>query len=1003
MVKGVPVGDFRGEETLRQHRALLLAAEAIGWLHMTGKAHPDFLRRHGGLAPRYDYQKWHERENPQFPWDNLFQWVPGSFGLVSWPKSTYFIEKHTGRNSGLLGLFQAAHGIVSGIEKNLPEKASQYLRQDATHMWLCSAFGYPTRNLLVDPPETLSEQGWSRLLREIARILSELRELGSKKVADPDLWWAWRQAAIGPSSGLRTTFTSTLAETRLPNNDVTLWDQSYVAAALFKSAVAGAVLEGSTFPWSDGAIKQNTRWRLLTIGIGANHYEARAVRIGDWTGARLAIDEIFEKVRRLIEVDLAVGAVLYADSATQVFSFPSERSAQSGPLSVAAWKEFLQAEIDTYAQEAGLETPPYCEISLPSRSLVPMTREVRDADDVLAVPLHRAWSIPAEPNSARQKGHVCPVCLVRRSLDTSDKQRPCEPCRKRRTHRLDAWIEGKLGRDTIWIDEVADSNDRVALITMDLDIEPWLDAGRLDALRTQSVSEWRRHNPFVGGCANPIDPYRPFEGLVGYVKTKLAANFDKSDPVLTSLQEGYQHESDWKPFYEKIVEDRADAPSWDKVRDDPELCARWLVHQLFRKLASPGRVYRFWRQAEEFFSDRLAEFREIASADANRRRVRRLVLKPDAATKSKGWEDRELYNGQWRDAPFVLLYRKEIDGFLTACNLARLLAADESADAFKNVDINVRSDEDRDLLLRVEKIEDAAGSLGVYHPVIPLEISPLRFRLLVPLKAASKCVERAIETWNDQFARVRDRLPLRIGIIAFPRMLPFQAVIETARSVEDQLRAVGSETLRVANVDVRDGVAAFRFTRADGGQEVRTVPFLLRDGRLDAFYVYSAVEDSKARSASDFQHPGGQVYRHPMDLRPGDRVRVHPARVATIFLDSTGKRFEEVRVRPVSDWLQMRAVWHLVERTVPSLTAVRGAWGELCARRETWRDPNGGSSASAEEAWCDLVRAILSKRWEVSGAALDALVEAARSGILALSLEWHLSALKERFTETTNV
>src|SRR5690606_25072269 len=132
-----------------------------------------------------------------------------------------------------------------------------------------------------------------------------------------------------------------------PNNEVTLWDQTYVAAALFKSAVAGAVLEGGAFPWAWKAIAQrlqiglttktgkakdwndldskeraavsrylktHTRWRLLTVGIGMDHYEARTVRIGDWIGARADLDAFFDQVCRLVEVDLAIGSLLFRDA-----------------------------------------------------------------------------------------------------------------------------------------------------------------------------------------------------------------------------------------------------------------------------------------------------------------------------------------------------------------------------------------------------------------------------------------------------------------------------------------------------------------------------------------------------------------------------------------------------------------------------------------------------------------------------------------------------------------
>ena len=302
-------------DRLREHRPLLLACEAIGWLHMAGKARIDFLQMHGGQENGYDYKAWGDQEN----WDNPLQWVEDKFKLdeEAWPETlTAFITEHAERSSksGLVSLLQAGHAMASGIEKNLPADTSKYLGQDVTHMWMSSAFGTPVRNLLADPPEALTEAGWKRLLEQIKTLLINLEVLANlpeagwkhlisqikklledlKALANPperlteadwkqlleqsktllieyealgnltvpdaaddlDDWWNWREGVVGPDGWLRRAFTSTLAETRLPNNDVTLFDQSYVAAALFKSAVAGAVLEGSKFPWSGKGLKQ---------------------------------------------------------------------------------------------------------------------------------------------------------------------------------------------------------------------------------------------------------------------------------------------------------------------------------------------------------------------------------------------------------------------------------------------------------------------------------------------------------------------------------------------------------------------------------------------------------------------------------------------------------------------------------------------------------------------------------------------------------------------------
>jgi hypothetical protein len=443
---------FAPAETLReQHRPLLLAMEAIGWFHMAGKARSEFLRYHGGDRVDYRYEKWHDYETPPFPWDDLLGWVGDRFKSKvpsnAWPGSfKEFTEKHKEKDPGLLGLLQASHGIVSGVEKNLPRATSEYLDQSVPHMWLSSPWGYPKRNLLVDPPEVLTPNGWKQVVSEIRRILEELKNLGTQDVQDVGAWWRWREKAIGPDSFIRGAFLSTLAETRLPNNDVTLWDQSYVAAALFKSAVAGALLN-SGFPWGDGQIKQKTRWRLLTVAIGTEHYEARAVKIGDWTGMQAALERFFEEVRRLIEVDLAVGSLLYRDSSAAVFSFPGEREDENVPapwLREREWKEWLREQIDEIAERLNLETPPAVRLSQPTRSLVPMVRERAEAVKSTMVPVHRAWSICWKiPEESR--GHVCPVCGVRRNGDPTSKGKPCAVC------GLVAIIGATTGSPAAWV------------------------------------------------------------------------------------------------------------------------------------------------------------------------------------------------------------------------------------------------------------------------------------------------------------------------------------------------------------------------------------------------------------------------------------------------------------------------------------------------------------------------------------------------------------------------
>ena len=1010
---------FRPAETLRQHRPLLLAMEAIGWFHMAGKARVEFLRGHGGEENKYNERKWHTFENPPFPWDSLLQWVRQQYGSKipndAWPGTfAAFTEEHAGQKPGLLGLLQAGHGIVSGIEKNVPKATSKYLNQTIAHMWLSSPWGHPKRNLLADPPEILSPDGWHHLVQEIRRVLEQLRILGTRHEQDVAPYREWRDRAIGQDSYIRRAFLSTLAETRVPNNDVTLWDQSYVAAALFKSAVAGALLNRS-FPWKDKKIKANTRWRLLTIGIGTEHYEARAVKIGDWTGTRGVIDQFFRQVAQLVEVDLAAGSLLYRDDSVAVFSFPGERfdeeererkkrntkdfkfDEHNFASWLEGWTKWLQEQVDQLASNFDLETPPCVLLSSPTRSVVPMVEQWRKAQNTLAVPVHRSWNvrwlIPSE-----SRGHVCPVCRVRLNGDPTDKGIPCTVCRRRRHRRRDAWLQGQLGQDTIWFEEVADRNGRLALLTFSLDLFEWLNGNRVDSLRAQAIPEWIRFNPVLGSTANPLDIQSPYQSLKSYIQSKLNG-YNKKDPVLTNLQDGYRHEDNWKSFFRKVVEDRTQAPDWASLNQQER--AAWLTHQLFRKLPSPGRVYRFWREAEEFFADLLREFRQITARCDNSWRIRRVLVIPkeEQNSKKQHWKNRQVYTSTFQGASLSLLYLKELDGFVTVSNLASVGQAASHRNCLQGQTLSLQEEDSKNTnavqiqVNSVAELPSPYGHLNVYHPLIPLELSPQRFRVIVPLEAASECVAQAVAWWRERFARVWDRLPLHVGVVGFPRMVPYQAVVEAARNLEDALTGT-EETWQVEQVEQVAGVVALRLRRGDGRHTMRVVPVTLPDGRPDVFYPYVAVEDRQVRFPRDFQHPSGQVYRHVADLQVGDCFKVNPARVKTLFMDTTAPRFDTTPPHYLEEWERMCEAWTLARRAAPSQTALQRLRSQLARLEKDWQSPHGRLEASPD-LWRDTLRALLAHHLETKGGTLEALTEASVQGNLQWALDWHMSALKE--------
>lgn len=973
---------------LRDHRLELLQCETIGWLHMAGKAHPDFLndQQAGGSTSgsgQWDELRWasnlYSRFEPQL-----------TIGTETISPQKLFEEHRKNGGYGILGLLQAAHAMASGVEKNKP---ADYQKQPSGHCWLTSAFGHPVQNLLDRPPAILAPGAWAKLEKRIGELFDALAAR-KKDPADLAAWLDWRDRAVGPSGWIRSAFTSTLAETRVPSNDVTLWDQSFIAAALFKSAVAGAVLSGNAFEWSGN--KANTRWRVLTVGFGTEHYETRAVRIGDWTGTREMIAAFFDEVCKFLEVDLAVGSCVYRDELTLSFTFPGQRLDCKGSVDdkvAENLRVLIEARIDEMAQSYAFETPPLVRLALSTRSFIAMSHELAKARDVLEVPVHRAWSITKDDSKGK---HVCPVSLVRTGEPSNTqgerKQDVSKTCYNRRTGRRATWERN--GGDTIWISEVADENDRVAHLTFSLGLEGWLDGKHVDSLRTQSVVECCPHNKELSviDADTPGDSLRThIESFVKAPRTTTSGKLD--DSVLKTLNDGFSKESDIQVFFQKIVEDRSDAPNWSSLDDG--LRAAWLTHQLFRKNASPGRIHRFWRATQTFFAEALEEFRQLISVSGGTR-TQRLCVKLSGDT--NGLRLGEVYTGRLPSAPsapFELLHRES--DFVTVCNLARVLRPDGDAAQLKGTQFEATADDGQRRCFTIESVEPAEGVLACYRPLIVLEENPERFRILVPLEAEAACVGHVVTKWRKEMARVWDRLPLRVGVIGFPRKTPFQAVIEATRNVEDDLEGPREkEQWRVRQVEASPGAARLSFERPDKTLEIVEVPTKLADGGADVYYPNLAVVGAE-RKPHDFTAPRTEgspvVYRWAPELKPGDEVLVEPSRFASVFLDTTARRFEPVQVHPLSDWAKQQTIWEQVRSAATSLTAARVVEQSLRDARERWTDVDG---AIDESVWSDWVRAVLANEWNLSDHELEDLEQAARDGTLERVLDWYLHVLKHK-------
>lgn len=287
---------------------------------------------------------------------------------------------------------------------------------------------------------------------------------------------------------LQNAFGQALGETRRPENEVTLWDWSSVVAALYKSAIAGALLGHQPQP-------PDLRWRLLSVRVNRFAFLESVTRIADLEARENLLNNALEHVRILLEETFPLATRLYSGVNDDIYIVPNlpnllEFTDTSGkPLEQIIQDEFAKgtAKGDAMLAVEG-EILPVVKLDQlawwgqspdrdPARDEIPPIAKVLE-EKFLAYPdpikVTNWWHKPAQ--------EVCPICCLR---PMEEKQEACVHCMNRRQSRVQVWQNNP--RQTIWIDEIADHNNQMALIVGKFGLDDWLSGELVQTLLVKAV------------------------------------------------------------------------------------------------------------------------------------------------------------------------------------------------------------------------------------------------------------------------------------------------------------------------------------------------------------------------------------------------------------------------------------------------------------------------------------------------------------------------------------
>lgn len=498
-------------QILAQHRQDILLAEVAALLHDVGKFTDLHVKHHAVNGSR----KWSNDDAYKAIVDN-----PGSVIRLSEvaanikkpdilnnvlnagsPKAADFLPAGLKSNlqSSSITLFGQSYSLAELILLGTPGFATYKQREQlllGKDGWLPAVLGLCHNVAHVDKEEPMEgKQSLPNVLASNAFGYEQQTFVIGNRVKSLDA--RLKKFVFNPTD-LSTTrlqtlkaFECGLGDTRRPINEVLLSDWAWIVAALFKSALADALLKNKQLSirqwknWKEKIIDHDFSWRILRVNFDELGLYAKAVKIGDLLGYRKAVEQACQAVKQLIEEEYPLGNEIYRDTTGIYFTFPNLDLPTD-----------LEREIRHRIEKVEPELAPRISTTqgdgdTPNEQLKKILAKARsEASEALAQPfdpqnLTDVWQ-NAWKDCSGDRWEVCPVCRLR---PMKEGQEACDHCLKRRRSRIDDWMKEPC--QTIWMDEIADHNGRVALLVGKFGLEDWLSG---DLVQTMLVRA-KENNP----------------------------------------------------------------------------------------------------------------------------------------------------------------------------------------------------------------------------------------------------------------------------------------------------------------------------------------------------------------------------------------------------------------------------------------------------------------------------------------------------------------------------
>lgn len=764
-------------------------------------------------------------------------------------------------------------GIESDADKGDPTKSGE---QERNHIYISTAFGYEPERFYLEPEEIDKKK--DNFIEALSQVLTDFK---TNKIDATQL----RHKVLYELSPEYLRYA--MGDTRRSANDVTLYDHSYSVASLFKSALVRILLEASQAEGEESyclPFRKDMQFKILSIMVDGREVLSRGFRIGDILGYKKKLNDMKEKLKSCIENEWPIGNEIYRDEHGIHFVIPSLKN---NTISSEIEKEIIK-RVENVANKFD-DFSPVIEISRETQLLTILNQERLKCLKQLAVPYwgtRRPLWVDYKIVPSPYPKDICPVCRVRLKEEYRDR---CDPCQDRYQGRAQTWCEG-IGKSdvsalTIWMGEIADENNRVALITGEFDLGDWLGG---DNVSTLLIKGGEFKNLIKGGNKllehlNPLLDKSEL-GITGFkfiFDKALLLSPDKQCYLSDLLKERVQAEG--------ISPEKKEGVS---IKVTPEI----LAFAAAKKYPSAGRLRRVFKTAEEFWKDLLQNLGEDLSWIKDKRPLRQKRLKIHIRENTNTLKKHQAYEARWKDKRISLFW--DGNAFVTIDNLTKLLDGEQRA--VIDGPLRVLIDDGR---VREEwemPIENTEELTQKYLPLIEILSTPITFQVLCPASGAWEICRRIKERYEREMGKVRSRLSLNLGVIFFDQRFPLYVALDSSRRMMASLPQE-KEEWEVIQVCPNEKEVELVF-QTPRQREIRwTVNTMTGDPKVqDTWYPYlrltAPCSGSKAEDRNlyfkGYISQKWQDYIHASCLRVGDKVEVSPSHFDFEYLDSSARRYD---------------------------------------------------------------------------------------------------------------